>query len=198
MPPWVWVDPYAQVTNMFSPEQSVLLPGSWVGADSYEGGTAVTTDGVFAVRTLTSLAGGSMDFGYRDGVADHPAVVPGTPVTASVFARGAGSVHLAFLDWAGAVLGAELPAVYSHAGLSRVSVTATPPDGAATARLRVTGASQTAMPALTWTSDLAEWSTGHGCNRVVIQGLSESVSYATTSALGLRRTGLNFTVREVG
>lgn len=197
-PPWVWVDPYAQVTNMLSPEQSVLSAGSWFGADAYEGGAAVTADGLLAVRTLTSLAGGSMDFAYRDGAPDYPAVVEGVPVTGSAYVRGTGSVHVEFLDWSGAVIGTEFTATYTHGDLARASVTATPPEGATSARLYVTGASQAAMPALTWTPAVAGWSTGHGCNRAIVEGLSEAIEFASATDPDMRWQSLNFTVREIG
>lgn len=196
-PPWVWVEPYAQVTNMFSPEQSVLLSGTYSGAGWVEGG-AVSVDGASAPRSASHSTGGTVDFGFRGGVSDRPVVVSGVPVTVSVYARGAGVFGVSWRDWANAVI-SESTTAYSSATLTRQSRAGlVPPAGAATARVWVTGAFQVAMPALSWTRDLGVWSVGRGCNRVVLEGLSEAVQIAAVSDPSLRRSGLSFTVREVG
>ncbi|MDQ0854777.1 hypothetical protein QFZ79_002888 [Arthrobacter sp. V4I6] len=196
-PPWVWVDPYAQVTNMFTPEQSVLRPGTWGGTGVVEGGSAVAADGVMAVRTILHASGGYMEFGYRDGVLDSPPVIPGIPITYSLYVRGEGSLNLSYRDWSGAAL-SERNDAYSHSTFARESRTTTPPAGAASVYMWVTGALQAGNPALTWTPAAAEWGLGHGCKRAVVQGLSEAVQYASRDTPGLRRSGISFTVREVG
>lgn len=196
-PPWVWVEPYAQVTNVYSPEQSLLMPGTFSGAGVVEGG-AVNVDGVMAPRSVLHATGGTVDFGYSDGAPDRPAVVPGVPVTVSAYLRGAGVLGLSWRDWAGAVI-TESTTAYSNAVLARVAMAnRTPPAGAATVRIWATGAMQAAMPALTWTPDIAAWSIGRGCNRVVVDGLSEAVQLAVVAEPYMRRSGISFTVREVG
>ncbi len=197
IPPWVWVEPYAQVTNLLSPEQSVLMPGTFSGTGVLEGG-AVSVGGVMSPRSVLHATGGTVDFGYRTGVPDRPVVVPGVPVSVSAYVRGAGILGLSWRDWSGAVI-SEQTAAYSNAALARVSMAnLTPPAGAATVRVWATGALQAAMPALSWTPVLAPWSIGRGCNRAVVDGLSEAVQLAVIDEPSLRRSGISFTVREVG
>lgn len=196
-PPWVWADPYAQVTNMFTPEQSTLAPGTWFGPGSSQGG-AVLVEGSNAPRTVVHADGGTVTLGLRDGSIDRPAVVPGVPVSASLYARGAGALTILWHDSQGALIGST-NRPYEHATLTRVSATnRMPPAGAVAARLVVTGARQVAMPCISWTVDAPAWSIGRGCTRAVAEGLSESVQIAVRDSSALRRSALTFTVREVG
>ncbi len=196
-PPWVWVDPYAQVTNLLSPEQSVLAAGTWSGTGVLEGGSAVAPDGVRAQRTVLHATGGSMGFALRDGAIDSPPVLPGMPITYSLYVRGTGSLFISYRDWSGAIL-TEPGVSYSNATFARSSFQSTPPAGAASAHVRVTGALQAGNPALTWTPDVAEWAVGHGCNRAVVEGLSEAIQRASATDADGRWSSLSFTVREVG
>jgi hypothetical protein len=159
---------------------------------------AVSVDGVMAPRSVAHATGGTVDFGYRAGVADRPVVVPGVPVTASVYVRGTGVLGLSWRDWSGAVI-SESTAAYANASMARASrINRTPPAGAASVRFWATGVLQAAMPALSWTPDLAPWSIGRGCNRVTVDGLSEAVQLAVIADPYMRRSGISFTVREVG
>lgn len=197
VPPWVWVEPFAQVTNVYSPEQSLLMPGTFSGAGVVEGG-AVSVDGVTSPRSVLHASGGTVDFGYRAGAADRPAVVPGLPVTVSAYIRGTGVLGVSWRDWSGGII-SESTTAYSNPVLARASrVNRTPPPGAATVRFWATGVLQAAMPAISWTPDLAAWSIGRGCNRAVVDGLSEAVKLAVIAEPYMRRSGISFTVREVG
>lgn len=196
-PPWVWVEPYAPVTNLLTPEQSVLAAGTWSGTGVVEGGSAVASDGVISPRTLLHATGASMGFALRDGAIDSPPVLPGVPIVFSVYIRGAGSLTISYRDWSGAIL-TEPNVSYSNAAFARASYQSTPPAGAASAHVRVSGALQAGNPALTWTPDVAEWSLGRGCNRAVVDGLSEALQLAVVDEPSLRRSGISFTVREVG
>lgn len=196
-PPWVWVEPLARVTNLYSPEQSVLALGTWTGTGMVEGG-AVSVDGVMAPRSVLHASGGTVNFGYRSGSPDRPAVVPGVPISVSAYLRGTGEFCMSWQDWSGTGISASTMA-YSNTTLTRVSrVNRTPPAGAATVHFWATGVLQAAMPALTWTKELADWSVGRGCNRALIEGLSEAGEEAIYDNPGASRSALSFTIREVG
>lgn len=196
-PPFVFVEPMARVTNLFSPEQSVLMPGTFSGAGVVAGGS-VNVGGVMAPRSVLHASGGTVDFGYRDGVADRPVVVPGVPVTVSAYVRGTGLLGVSWRDWSGAVI-SESTAAYSNATLARSSmVNLVPPANAATVRFWATGMLQAAMPALSWTPAVQSWAVGRGCNRVILEGLSEGINRVIYAAPDQSRSSLSFTVREVG
>lgn len=196
-PPWVWVEPYAQVTNLFSPEQSVLADGSWSGDGFSVGGAVMTVDGVFAARSLVNSSGGTVDFGWRGADPDRPPVLPGVMVAFSVSLRGSGSVGISFRGSANEII-SEDQIAYNSQRMERVAFNRTPPRGAVTARLWATGVRQVAAPAFSWTEDVPPWSIGRGCNRASIDGLSEDVQLAVRDTPAMRRSSLSFTVREVG
>lgn len=196
-PPWVWVEPYAQVTNLFTPEQSTLASGTWSGSGMSEAG-AVTVGGIQSPRSVAHADGGRVTLGFRDGVAARPPVVPGVPVSVSAYVRGAGWLVVSWRGWDGGELSSE-PVSYDHAAMRRVSLTnRTPPAGAASAEVSISGMRQAAMPCLSWTSEAPAWSIGRGCTRAVAEGLSESVQSAVRDLPYRRRSALSFTVREVG
>jgi hypothetical protein len=196
-PPWVWVEPLARVTNLLSPEQSVLAPGTWSGTGVVEGGS-VKIGAAYSPRSVSHSAGGTVNFAFRDGEADRPAVVPGIPVSVSAYLRGSGDLGISWRDYGNAVISSNQKS-YSNSSLGRVSmVNLVVPAGAATAHIWATGFTQAAMPALTWTKALADWSVGRGCNRVVVEGLSEAGQEALYADPGASRSGLSFTIREVG
>lgn len=196
-PPWAWVDPYAQVTNMFTPEQSTLVPGSWAGSGWSQGG-AVLVDGLQAPSSVSHPSGATVDFGFRNGSSDRPAVIPGLPVSASAVLRGSGGFGIQWVDWSGATIGSATTS-YNNPSLARVSVeNRVPPAGAARARLFASGALQAAMPCLSWTPEASKWSMGRGCTRAVVEGLSEDIQEASSWDVARRRSALSFTVREVG
>lgn len=196
-PPWTWVDPYAQVTNMLSPEQSVLMPGTWSGSAFLEGGSAVGSDGVYSARSVSSGFPNTVIFGYRDGVRDDAAAIAGMPVCGSAYARGAGRIRIYFYNFAGNQI-SNFSQGFNNTLLSRVSIIRTAPVETASVRIALESVTRAAMPAITWSGSLLPWAVGHGCNRVIASGLSESITQAMSELNGRRRASLSFTVREVG
>ena len=193
--PWVWLDSWAQVTNTLTPDQSrfeqAWSSGATVGSlvDLEGGGVAVSL-------LEASLTG-------RTFAASCP-VVPGVPVTGSVFARPAGtgssSVQVSFRDAAGALLTTISGTARTLPGsgpLGRLTVTATPPANAATCSLTSTNTAMLAGPALTFTTSAMAWGYGAGCRTVVLPGLSLDVVTAWRQAGG-QRASYSFDVIEVG
>lgn len=200
-PPWVWIDPWAQVTNLLAPEQSMpgkSNPGTWSG-DAVAGGS-VDIPGVG--RVAESLVGpGPVTFPYFSGALDRFPVIPGKPVTVSVFGSGSGSgtVTLGLFDAGGAGLGTFSTSYTLGSSMKRYKHTlAQVPANAVGATIRATGFSTLALPAATWTKDLAEWSPGNGCRSSITEGLSESILLAVPGAPGLRFSNVKFLVKEVG
>lgn len=193
-PPWVWVEPYAMVTNLLHPEQSVLLPGTWIGSATV-GGAGVTADGTRFGRSL--IASGNVDLHCRASGYDRLPVVPGVPVSASVYGSGTGYVRLVWLNSAGGFI-SNSDGASSTGTLTRRTIGATPPANAVSAQLVSVGLTQITLPAYTFTKTPAVWSIGRGCNRVSVDGLSEAVQMAVADDPSMRRSSISFTVREVG
>lgn len=203
--PFWYVDPWAEVTNLLTPQASVLEVGTYLGGSGSvvtEGGGSRLDDGTRAGRSV--VVGSESDTVYlprRTGYAgyDYVPVIPGVPVTASVYASGANaSVRVQFLDAAGASTGNGAH-VTSAGGstLTRCAVTATPPAGSVSAYIAVTGVVRFARPAITWTSEVMEWSPGNGVARCRVSGLNTS-AIAAHKNNGGRLMSLDFTVTEVG
>jgi hypothetical protein len=193
-PPWVYVGPWAQVTNLLTPAASMLLPGAWTGT-GVEGGPVTLEGGARPSYSVVSDTGATLSL---------PAVpvIPGIPVTGSFYAVGNPqfTVALDFRNAAGAGIGAAASNNTALAGgaLSRRSVTGMPPAGAVDVVLRATGALRAAQPAVTWTPDMAEWSVGGGAPKVVARGLSQAVQLAVRDQAFLRRSSASFVLEEVG
>ncbi|GAA1110472.1 hypothetical protein HNR24_000378 [Nesterenkonia jeotgali] len=196
-PPWVWVEPYAQVTNLFTPEQSTLAPGTWSGNGATEGGAVAVADAM-APRSIMHPSGGAITLGLRFGSADRPPVRPGVPLSVSAAVRGSGVLTAHWHNWQGSAIGSATKS-FSYSEMGRALLeNINPPAAAQSVRVVVTGAQQVAMPCLTWTPDAPPWSMGRGCTRAVEDGLSEAVQAAVRDAPSMRRSSLSFTVREVG
>lgn len=193
-PPWVFIEPYAMVTNLLHPEQSVLMPGTWIGSATV-GGAGVTADGTRFGRSI--IASGNVDLHCRNSAYDRLPVVPGVAVSGSFYASGAGTARLIWINAAGGTVSITTgPAITGT--LTRRIVTATPPDGAVAVQLSANGFTGTiTLPAYTFTREPAVWAMGRGCNRVVVEGFSEAVQLATADP-AMRRSSISFTAREVG
>jgi hypothetical protein len=199
--PFWWVDPWAQVTNLYTPAASTLDAGTWATANgpAAAGGAVQLDDGVLAGRSIVpSGSGVTVYLGRRLGVRDDTPVLPGVPVTASVWVSGDSvTVRAQFVDAAGALL-TSATTTYSAGGTPRrVSVTGTPPATATAVYVAVTGATRIARPALTWTSGVRPWHVGQGMPRVAITALDSDVVTAWDGAHGQGLTAA-FTVLEVG
>jgi len=197
-PPWVYVDPYAQVTNLLTPEQSVLMPGTWDTSVAFVEGGAVTVGAVTLPRSVSINTANTIRFGYRAGVKQSPPAIPNVRVFASAYLRGSGTLVLTFQDYSGASVGSSSLAYNTAGVMARVSVSGIPPAGTASVQFNASGCLQAAGPAITWTDTLADWSVGRGCPQAVTEGLNEAVQIAVREADYLRRSQISFSVREIG
>lgn len=194
-PPWVWIEPLAAVSNLLHPEQSVLMPGTWIGSATV-GGAGATADGTRFGRSI--IASGNVDLHCRNGAYDRLPVVPDVPVSGSFYASGTGTPRLIWINAAGGTVSFTSGASTTGT-LTRRTVTGTPPAGAASVQLSAIGFSGTlTLPAYTFTDDPAPWAFGRGCNRATVEGFSENVQQASREHPSLRRSSISFTVREVG
>jgi hypothetical protein len=193
VPPWIWVTDAAARTNVLTPEQSLLLPGTWSGTGVVEAGQVVASDGAVAVRSVAHVTAGQVEFVLRDGANDRPPAVSGVAVTWSLYVKGSGNLQLQFVDYAGSVLSTQNVA-YTTATVQRVSMTRTPPAGTARVRLWVTGILQAAMPSLSWTAAAVPWALGAGCTRATVDGFGDSRVPASSGVF----SDFDFVVREVG
>ena len=198
-PPWVYVDPYAQVTNLYTPDQSVLMPGTWDSSVAFLEGGAVTVGGLTLPRSVSIGTANTIRFGYAGGtVKKSPPARPNVRVFASAYLRGSGSLFLTYQDYAGNALGSTSPSYNTSGAMTRVSVSGIPPAGTAGVHFSASGVLQAAGPAVTWTDTVADWSVGRGCLAAVADGLDEAVQLAVREADYLRRSQLPFTIREIG
>lgn len=191
-PPFVWVDPWSRITNLLTPDAAGLnstLPAGLprLGRQPLEGGgyasTAVANPSAALVRV-------------------EPAPVVSLPVTVSAYLGSGSGAHVVatFLDSNGEAMGAgaESANVSGLDLLRRVSVTATPPTGAAAVELSIAGATVIARPAVTWTPDLLDYGFGGGAAQVILSGLDEAARWAPLGVTQRRESDLSFTVTEVG
>lgn len=190
-PPFRWIDHIAQVTNAITPRKSLFQAGV-SGGTSGPGGMLTGADGTRHPVSLNASAG-TVYFAQ-----DTP-VLPGLPVTGSVYATSGAKVHLHIRDAAGAIL-TNISTTATTAG-QRLVLTATAPAGAVSARLAVaasTNPGTVAGVAITWTDKPMPWSKGRGAEKVVIHGISDDVQDADPDSDNGRIVDFSFTVTEVG
>lgn len=190
MGPFVFVDPLAQVTNVLTPRQSLLLPETLPGTVTPSSALVPGIGSVPAVLTRSGRVG-----------AGSP-VVPGRHVTVSAWVMSAGPVTVT-AQCATATGQAATVASQTRQGLGSggwVSATVLPGAGSAQVELQVQSTAQitVACPSITWTRQPVGWSPGRGANAVVVHGLKESFSRASPHAGGPRRIDYSATVTEVG
>ena len=203
LPPYQLVTAEAQVSNVLTPERSVMsdsnpelsLGGWWPIAGEYQGGGAL-------VRLNPSAAFGQMAPVYI-GPAPVPPVWTGREVTASVLvatARAEGAqVGLRWLNATGGAVSTIWSArVTGMDGLRRTTATGTPPAGAVACQLIVYYAEVIAQPQVTWTDAPVEWSPGNGADRVVITGLDRDTELQVPDSRNLRRASYSLNLTEVG
>ena len=151
--PFIFVPCPAHGSNVLTPAQSLLegvanagpvsLPGGGTAPRSVVGGATVT-------------------------LADKVPVIPGKPVTVSLYMAG-GSATVSFKTLTGSTVGSR-PLTPTGDLIQRVTVTA--PSVPATARyatITATGYTALARPQLSWTSAPVPWAAGGGAAQVVIQ-----------------------------
>lgn len=191
--PFVFADPLAQVTNLLTPRQSLMDPGTLSSAVSPSRAVVPEIGGVPAA---TVAAGSTGRFGIGTPV------LPGVPVTVSAWVVSAQSVKVTAqcIDADGGWTNGASETFTSMASGRWVAVTVVPNAGSAQVDLRVqSGNTDTvACPAITWTRQAMGWSPGRGATQVVVSGLQEEFARADPHVRGERRVDYSATVTEVG
>lgn len=190
-PPFVWYPVDAVIGNALSPSAAALAPGAH---DGLEGPMVEVEPGVWLKSALPDSTG-AVSLPLRSGQLDPLPVIPGTPLTVSVWLRGEDTrITVAWRDLSGSVIDSSSPSPVSRASLVRVSRTLTPPPGAVQATFILRG-TQVAGPTVSFTTAVTPYSPGKGCKRAVIHDLSEALG-----AVGLTSSSssFQFTVSEVG
>lgn len=182
--PLIFVSDEAAATNVLTPTQSLL-----------EG---VANGGPFSVHdgpsSLSSVTGGG-----RAVVADTVPVVPGLPVTVSIYVQGSGaSLSMQFYDSQGAAVGTQATKTSQSDAVQRLAVSiSTVPLKAAFITVRVSGASQAALPAVSWTAGPVPWDVGMGCTSAVIGEVTTTYEGLHHADGSLWRS-TSVTIEEVG
>lgn len=182
-------------------DQVVIEEGATSGV-WFDGSAAGARTGLMNVdgMPVVTWAGGPIG-GQINVTGDQPVpVIPGTPVTVSVWGKRAGQRTSARLSyWFRDVTGAQVEAATlsgsSSDDLVRRSWTLTPPPGAATLSVLIRDAAILALPQVTWTDGPVDWAPGRGVHRVVVVPGSESPIVAHRRQV---LTGAAYTILEVG
>lgn len=195
--PLVWYSPDAVVGNILPPDVAAFVPRTHNGLD----GALVEADPGVHVKSVFPDGANSVSTPYSSGTSLDPIpIVPGMPVTISVWLRGSTAsrgqvIAVVWRDIQGVNLGTDNPTVGESTGtLVRRSLTLIPPPGAAQITLQFF-AEQIAGPAVTLTDRLMSYSDGRGAKRVVAHGLTDAVLRAYEDH---QYQSLSFTVSEVG
>lgn len=154
--PFIFVPCSAHGSNVLTPAQSQLEGVA-------NSGPVTLPNGIVAPRSV--VGGASVT------LADKVPVIPGKPVTVSLYMAG-GSATVSFKNLTGSAVGSR-PLTPTGDLIQRVSVTA--PSVPATARyatITATGYTALARPQLSWTSEPVPWAAGGGAAQVVIQNSS--------------------------
>ena len=175
--PVIFVSDEAAATNVLTPAQSLL-----------EG---IANGGPFSLSSVTG--------GGRAVVADTVPVVPGLPVTASVYVQGSGaSLSMQFYDAQGAAVGTQATKTSQSDAVQRLAISIpTVPLKAASITVRISGASQAALPAVSWTAGPVPWDVGMGCASAVIGEVTTTYEGLHHADGSLWRS-TSVTIEEVG
>lgn len=194
--PWVWVEPWAAVVNLCTPEAAWLAVGTFTTSGvALPVGPQVGADGTWLPSSLSS--DGSTVWVGLPAQGEHVQVPANVQVTGSVYVSGSSvSVVLRALDAAGVTL-AEAGGIEAPSGLARVARTMVTPVGTSSVMFVISGEDQTVIagPQVTLTPTAVPWAAGEGAYRVSVDGLSVSPLIA---APDLRIGPASFLVREVG
>lgn len=192
--PHTFVDPWTQVTNVLTREQSLGV--GWSGSTfKAQTGRLTLPDGARAPGWLQRDGTG----GTSTLLAGTP-VVAGLPVTLAVWAERASSVSSVsltanFRDATDSIVGSPASVSESVAGWHHLMVSAVAPVGAATVQITVIGVATVAVPQVTWTNSTAHgWVVGQSA-QVVVSGGSHAPIIATHD---VALTAGSVTVTEVG
>lgn len=193
--PFVYVSADAPVTNMLSPAAAACMPGT-TDFDPSPGGPAdLTADGWEGRSWLSIGEGLSFVLGT-----DFIPVLPGVAVTGSAWVAGpVARLRLRWYDATGAILTSTASGDSASGPLfKRVTITGTPPPGAAATRLVAVDVDRVARPALTWTGEVFPWAAGEGCPKAVIHAASKQLIMASRDLRGGRYASAAYTITEVG
>lgn len=190
--PFVFVSDDAPFTNLLSPDAASCGPEAGWRVSNSADGPMLTSDGWAARSIKNDLLSEVLWFGE-----EFTPVLPGRRVTASAYLLGAGAaVRLYWYDVIGNQLSFATSAVKATAStVVRSHLSAMPPAGAVSCRVRAVDAVQGAWPAVTWTDTLQPFSDGQGCPKAVLHGASREL---TLTGVGRNYSNLSFTVTEVG
>lgn len=174
-PPYVYLDPLSQVTNLLTPRQSILEQGTLRASDLVSK-TPLPGVGITPSVRVTGQAWVQIGVGTP--------VLPGRPVTVAATMAGAGRVRVYAIGSSvtgAAIENASSPVTTVVAG-DRVHATLVPSDGVASVALRVwvEESMDIALPSITWTSEPQPWSIGRGATAVVVHDYAESYEVAGT------------------
>ena len=193
--PFVMAEPYAQVTNLLTPEASTF--SSLMNYN--RGGRWRTSDGGAVPHViLNDAASPTNEAQLWTGAGPTPPTP--RPMTASAYIGGTDAwVIMMFVDmdnnW---IEWVNSERITNLSSLQRVSVTATPPSNAVAAHVIASRASVAARAALTWTDRPMDWGIGGLAQQCVVHGVSDDVGQAGYGAAWTRRVSTSFTVTEVG
>lgn len=195
--PWTWVSVSAQHGNLLTPGESLCLTSQAAPGVVTESGPMQCADGTWAGRSYSGAYAGS---GWVSVWSDLP-VLPGRPVTFSADVTGDGQapplLNIGFWDASGNALwsGPSAPGVVTT-GATRVSVTATPPPGAASARTGIrSSVKRLTRPQVTWGDKGVLWTTGKGCRKAIPLGVSSALLWSPGPGQGL--SDVQVTIQEL-
>lgn len=202
--PHVFVEPWAQVTNVMTPGGSVLTDQSQLTEYSFGGGWDIATDDpdnpydrVSRVLLNPAAQGGNDAFVY----CGYGPVLAGQTVTGSAYlaSESDASILLFYYDANGDYIRWDQSETVTGFGrLHRVSVTGQAPPGTVAARVVAAKAEVVARPAITWTDRVMDWGIGGLAQQCVITDVSDGVLQAGHGSRTRRRAGVSFTIRETG
>lgn len=198
-PPYVWVEPWAQVTNLLTPRSSLWQDAAEVQSTVSLAGRYPLDGGGYAATTVVQS---NPAWQIVSGAAP---VVPGVPFTVGAWVAGTNArINAQFMDSSGVPISSVAGNTVSGADVLRRSLrTFTPgqvPANAAAVRMWTTNVSVAARAQVTWTSGPVDWAIGGGVSQVIVTDSSSAPTWAVPdpSFAHGRRTDVSFTVTEIG
>lgn len=201
MPPWEFVTPWMAATNLLTPDATAFAVGTFTETVAVRSGAATALDGTRFAASMVPMAAGYTYVGMhpRRGLPWRGvAVVPGEPVTYSMYLTGSGTtadLRMTFFDVAGNVISnVDKVVTLVPGGLAQMSSSTVVPAGAAWVNLLVRRASLVAGLALTFTDKPVPYSAGEGVRGVYVDAISKQ---ATMIVPGNVMGSQSFTVKEI-
>lgn len=190
--PFAWVPVDASVTNVLTPAASMPGPkyATWSGAG--------VPAGVWVIPGLGTVRHSVLATGMVLTLGQNTPVVPGLPVTGSVYIAGAGdvSVWMRTVDATGATMDNVKTVVSATQVPTRVVVSVPVVSSAAVSgHVIVSGASQVALPAVSWTPSAAPWAPGGGSNAVFVDAFDTDLQQLNPRTCLYEN--VSFTVKEL-